>query len=64
MVLQDITLVPVYQGSKAELQACLKLAAESGLKPRYEKRGFESINQGYEDMVNDKVVGRYVYSWR
>lgn len=29
-----------------------------------QKKSFFDINQGLQDMIDNKVVGRYVYSWQ
>lgn len=29
-----------------------------------QKKNFVDLNQGFRDMIDGKVVGRYVYSWQ
>lgn len=64
MVLNDQSLIATNQGSKAELQAALQIAADTKMKPVFVKKNMEDINEGFMDMVRGNVVGRYVYSWQ
>ncbi|KIX09188.1 uncharacterized protein Z518_00267 [Rhinocladiella mackenziei CBS 650.93] len=42
----------------------ITVAADTRMKIKYEKKNFVDMNQGFQDMVDGKVVGRYVYSWQ
>ena len=61
MVLRDIALIPTNQGTRQELSEALELAARKGIKPVYEKKSIDCINEGFEDMKAGKVNGRLVY---
>lgn len=57
----DIAVVPTNQGSKNELVECLELAAKHNIKPLYQLREFDQINEGFEEMKAGKISGRLVY---
>lgn len=61
LILNDQTLVATNQGSNMELVECLKIAVEHGIKPVYELKELDQINEGYQAMIDGKVMGRLVY---
>ena len=61
MIKRDLSLIATNQGTKQELVEALEIAAQHGLKPAYEMRELKQINEGFQDMVKGKVLGRLVY---
>lgn len=62
MAQTDISLIPTNQGSKNEMAECLDLAVKHNIKPLYQLREFDQINEGFEDMKAGKIAGRLVYN--
>lgn len=62
MIKRDISLVATNQGTKQELAEALEIAARYGLTPIYNMRDLEQINEGFQDMIQGKVLGRLVYT--
>lgn len=61
MARKDLSLVAVNQGSKNELAECLEVAVSHGIKPLYQTREFDQLNEGINEMMAGKVDGRLVY---
>ena len=62
MIKRDLSLIATNQGTKQELAEALEIAAHHNLKPVHEMRELEQINEGFQDMMKGKVLGRYVYN--
>ncbi|PGG95906.1 hypothetical protein AJ79_09816 [Helicocarpus griseus UAMH5409] len=61
MVRHDLSLIATNQGTKQELAEALEIAATHNIKPCYEMRELEQINEGFQDMLQGKIAGRLVY---
>lgn len=62
MIKRDLSLIATNQGTKQELAEALDIAATHGLKPVYEMRELKQINEGFQDMMKGKILGRLVYN--
>lgn len=62
MILNELSLVATNQGTRQELLESLQIAADHGIKPFYELRELDTINEGYQDLIAGKVAGRIVYN--
>jgi propanol-preferring alcohol dehydrogenase len=61
MIKRDLSLIATNQGTKEELVEALDIAARCQMKPVYEMRELDSINEGFQDMLQGKVTGRLIY---
>lgn len=61
MILRDLSLIATNQGTKQELAEALEMAALHKIKPYYELRQLDQINDGFQDMIGGRVQGRLVY---
>lgn len=62
MILREQSLIATNQGTKQELVECLELAAAHEITPIIHMRKLEQINEGFQEMVGNKVTGRLVYT--
>lgn len=62
MILREQSLIATNQGTKQELVECLELAASHRITPIIHMRKLEQINEGFQEMVGNKVTGRLVYT--
>ncbi len=60
LILKEIDVLPVIQGSKADLQEALRLLASGAVKPVYTVHGFSDIPRLLEETPKASHVGRRV----
>jgi propanol-preferring alcohol dehydrogenase len=61
MIKRNLSLVATNQGTKQELAEALDIAASHNIKPSYEMRELDQINEGFQEMLQGKIIGRLVY---
>jgi len=63
MILREVSLVPICQGSKQDLDESLKMAAEYGIKPTIQVKKISELYEGFQSMLKGEVTGRLVYQF-
>lgn len=61
LIKHNLSLIATNQGTKEELAEALEIAASHNIRPSYEIRELDAINEGFQDMLHGKVLGRLVY---
>ncbi|KAF2814002.1 alcohol dehydrogenase [Mytilinidion resinicola] len=61
LILREVSIVPICQGSKQDLDESLKMAAEYGIKPTIQIKKIGQLYEGFQSMAKGEVTGRLVY---
>jgi len=61
MILREISIVAICQGSKQDLDQALKLAALYNIKPKIQVKKINELSDGFQAMLKGEVNGRWVY---
>lgn len=61
LILREVSIVPICQGSKEDLDACLKMAALYKIKPTISVKKIDQLEDGFKAMMKGEVTGRWVY---
>jgi len=61
LILREVSIVAICQGSKLDLDESLKMAAEYGIKPKIEVKKISELSEGFQSMMKGEVTGRLVY---